>query len=71
MAVHSIFLSLMTLTFDRDIQTRPSEDQTHVFPVNLAQIRSAVPKTFDSQNEKKQSQTALKTEPCYLIDTNK
>ena len=36
----------------------------HVFPVNLAEIRSAVHQVFDSQtNKNKKSQTAPKTEP--------
>jgi len=44
-----------------------SEGTKHVFPVNLAQLRSAVPEIFDSQTNKKTSQTALKTEPYLLI----
>jgi len=32
----------------------------HVFPVNLAQIRSAVPEIFDSQTKKKTNHRALK-----------
>jgi len=39
------FLSLVTLTFDLDIQTPPNEGPN--FPVNLAQIRSAVPEIFE------------------------
>jgi len=45
------FLSLMTLTFDYDIQTRLS-----VFPVNLAQIRSAVAEIFHTQKSHRQRQ---------------
>jgi len=30
MGVHSAFLSLVTLTFDYDSQTRPSENQTRL-----------------------------------------
>jgi len=44
-------LSLVTLTFDLDIQTRLSEGP-HVFRVNLVQIRSAIPELFDSQATK-------------------
>jgi len=40
----------------------------HIFPVNLAQTRSVVPKIFEAQTKK--SQTALKTEP-YLACGNK
>jgi len=44
---------------DLDLQTRPSDRGTkHVFRVNLAQIRSAVPEIFHTQTKK--SQTALK-----------
>ena len=41
-------VSLVTLTFDLDIQTRPSvgPQSPHV---NLAQIRSAVPEIFHKQ----------------------
>jgi len=48
--MHSAFLSLVTLTFDLDIQTRLSEGP---ITVNLAQIRSAVPDIYDSQTNKK------------------
>ena len=48
----------MTLTFDYDIQTRLS-----VFPVNLAQIRSAVAEIFHTQKSHRQRQ---KTEP-YVV----
>ena len=42
--------SLVTLTFDLDLQTRPSEGPIkHFFHVNLAQIRSAVPDIFHTQ----------------------
>jgi len=51
MGVHSAFMCLVTLTFEFDIQTRPSEGK-HVFAVNLAQIRSAVPEIFDSKIKK-------------------
>ena len=39
-------LSLMTLTFDLDIQTRPSEGP-NVFRLNLAQIYSSIPEIFE------------------------
>jgi len=57
-------LSLVTLTFDvSPWHSNSSERGTkHVFPVNLAQLRSGVPEVFDSQTKNK-SQTALKTEP--------
>jgi len=45
------FLSLVTLTFDHDIQTRPS-DGSNVFRVNLAQICSVVPEIFHTQTNK-------------------
>jgi len=38
-----VFLSPVTLIFDLDVQTRPSEGTKHYYPVNLTQIRSAVP----------------------------
>jgi len=47
---------------DLDIQTRLSKRTKHVFPVNLVQIGSAVPKIFHTQKKKK-SQTVPKTEP--------
>jgi len=45
------FLSLVTLTFDLDLQTRPSEVPItkHVLRMNLAQLRSAVPEIFHTQ----------------------
>jgi len=49
------FLYLVTLTFDLERGTE------HVFCVNLAQIRSAVPEIFHTQPKK--SQTVPKTEP--------
>jgi len=55
MAANSAFLSLVTLTFDlwhwHSISTE--RGTKHVFPVNLAQIRSAVPDIFDSETNKK------------------
>ena len=39
----------------------------HVFPVNLAQIRSAVPEIFHTQT--KQSQTALKQNLTHFTAT--
>jgi len=66
MGLHSVFLSLVILTFDLDIQTRPSEGP-NIPSVNLAQIRSAVQEIFDShakENKKKQKVTdSAKTEP--------
>jgi len=38
------FLSVVTLTFDLDIQTPPSEGPNTSFHVNLVQICSAVPR---------------------------
>jgi len=52
--VLSAFLSLVTLAFDLDIQTYPSEGP-NILPVNLAQIRSAVPEIFEAQTKKKQT----------------
>ena len=62
------FLSLVTLSFDLwPWNSNLSERGTkHVFPVNLAQIRSAVPDILDSQTKKtnkQKSQTAQTTEP--------
>jgi len=54
-------LSLVILTFDLHIQTRPSEG-SHVFRVNLTQIRSAVPQTFHTRT-KKGPNSHQKTEP--------
>jgi len=39
------------LTFDLDLQTRPSEG-SNIFRVNLVQIRSAVPEIFHTQIKK-------------------
>jgi len=36
----------------------------HVFPVNLAQIRSAVPEIFDSQTNKKVTDSATQSTAC-------
>jgi len=66
------FLSLMTLTFD--LWPWPSNatewGTKHVFCVNLAQIRSAVPEIFHTQT-KNHGLTAPKTEPsavqCRLL----
>jgi len=44
------FLSLVTSTFDLDIQTRPRAK--HIFRVNLAQIRSAFRKILHTQTKK-------------------
>ena len=44
-------VSLVTLTFDLDIQTRPSVGPQSLH-VNLAQIRSAVPEIFHTKNNK-------------------
>jgi len=54
------FLSLMTLSFDLwPWHSNSSEWGTkHVFPVNLAQIRLAVPEIFDAKTKK--SETAIK-----------
>jgi len=52
------FLSLVTLTFDLDIQTRPIEgpNTSSLRIANLAQSRgSAVPEIFDHKQTKKQS----------------
>jgi len=46
------FLSLVTLTFDLDLQTFYERGTKHVFRVNLAQIRSAVSETFHTQTKK-------------------
>jgi len=53
-------VSLVTLTFDLDIQTRPSEGPQSLH-VNLAQIRSAVPEIFHKQTKKVTG--SAKTEP--------
>jgi len=52
-----LFLSLVTLTFDLDLQTRPSKGP-HVFRVHLAQIRSAIPEIFHTQAKKPQTDGA-------------
>ena len=45
------FLSLVTLTFDLNLQTRKFKQQgtKHVFFLNLAQIHSVVPKILPKQ----------------------
>jgi len=45
------FLSLVTMTLDFDIQTRPSEGP-HIFHVNLVQICSVVPEILEAQTKK-------------------
>jgi len=53
--------SLVTLTFDLDIQPSPSEGPNTVFRLNLAQVRSwcsAVPRGISYKSKK--SQTAPK-----------
>ena len=65
-AVFFRFLSTVTLTFDLDIQTRPSEGPNTSSRVNLAKIRSAVPEIFHAQPKKtKKVIDKAKTEP-YL-----
>jgi len=56
--VHSAVLSLITLTFDLWRWPSNSNEQgtKHVFPVNLAQIRSAVPEICEWQANKKQTE---------------
>jgi len=44
------FLFMVTLTFDLDFQTRPSEGP-NIFRVNVAQISSAVPEIFHTQTK--------------------
>ena len=58
-----VFLSLVTLTFDlwRWHSNSSERGTKHVFPVNLAQICSAVPGIFEAQTKwQTKSQTALK-----------
>jgi len=44
------FSSLVTLGFDLDLQTRPSEGPT-IFHLNIAQIRSAVPEILHTNKK--------------------
>jgi len=57
------------LTFDLDIQTRPSEgpNTKHVLRVNLSQIHSAVPEIFDVQTKIMKSHRRAKTEPYLRV----
>jgi len=55
------FLSLATLTFDLDFQTRPKGIK-YVFRVNLAQIRLAIPEIFHKQTKKSQRQKQYLTQ---------
>jgi len=60
------FLSLVTLTFDLwPWHSNSSERSTkHVFPMNLAQIRSSVPDISHAQTKKSQTAPKVpKTEP--------
>ena len=50
-AENVVFMSLVTLTFNLDIHTRPSEGPKHVFRVNMAKIRSAVHEIFHTQTK--------------------
>jgi len=54
------FLSLATLTFDLDFQTRPRGIK-HVFRMNLAQIRSAVPEIFHKQTNHSAKNSTLRS----------
>jgi len=57
------FLSLVTLTFDLDTQTCPNEGPIkHVFPVNSAQIRSAIPDILHTQTK---SHTQRQNLQCF------
>ena len=60
MGVHSEFFVLVTLTFDLwPWHSNSSKRWTkHVFTVNLAQIRSAVPEIFDPQAKNKVTDSA-------------
>jgi len=62
---NALSLERKTAYGDLDLCPRHSysseRESKHVFPVNLTQIRSAVPEIFEAQTKK--SQTALKTEP--------
>jgi len=57
------------LTFNIDIQTRLSEGK-HVFPEDLAQIRSAVPEIFEAQTNKQKVTDIAKTEPYLRVVIN-
>ena len=54
MGVYSV-LSPVTLTFDLDVQTRPSEGRNTSSLWIWAQIRSAISEIFDSQTNEKQT----------------
>jgi len=60
MGVHSTFLFLVTLTFDLDIQTRPSEGPNTSFVRIWRKSVQPFPRYLI---HKQKSQTALKTEP--------
>jgi len=55
----AVFRSLVTLTFDPwPWHSNSFERRTkHVFPVNLAQIRSVVPEIFDAETKKNEKVT--------------
>jgi len=55
------FLSVVTLTFDLELQARPSEGPNTSSLVNLVQICSEVPEIFHKQPKKLTD--SAKTEP--------
>ena len=67
------FLSLVILTFDFDIQTRPERGTKRVFRVNLAQIRSTVPETFHTETKshsQRQKQNLTQFTACGKYSVN-
>ena len=62
------FLSLVTLTFDYDFQTRSSEGPKHVFRVNLVQICSAVPEIFHTQTRNRKHRRAAASSKSITVD---
>jgi len=60
-------LSLVTLTFDHDIQTHLSDVFGHVFHVNLPQICSSVPVIFRTQTDKKVTDSTKNRTLCSSL----
>jgi len=72
------FLSLVTLTFDLDLQTRPSEGPNTFSGVNLAQIRSPVLEIFHTQtktqtdgSKNRTFRSSLRAVNCYVSNKNR
>jgi len=70
MGVHSAFFVPTDVDLSPWHSNSSKRGNKHVFAVNLAQIRLAVPEIFHAQTKKNKKVTALKTEP-YLREVDR